>query len=88
MFQGPKSTTAIQLALFQTCSDLENTNLSSLVLAKFTSPLITYFSTIEICLYSLYRKKAFTRLRKRENLIGHSNRFRENDDLPYARAKP
>ena len=39
-------------------------------------------------LYSLYRKKAFTRLRKREKMIDHRARLRENDDLPHARAKP
>ena len=33
---------------------------------KFALPLITYLSTTEICFYSLYRKKACTRLRKRE----------------------
>ena len=73
--------------LFQTCSDLEATNLSSLVVAKSKFPLITYFSTIEIRLYSLYRKKAFTRLRKREKKTGHCA-LRENDDLPRAQAKP
>ena len=31
-------------------------------LVKFKFPMITYFSTIEILLSSLYRKKAFTRL--------------------------
>ena len=44
------------------------TILSSLVVGKFPFPLITYFSTTEIFLYSLYRKKKFTRLRKRENM--------------------
>ena len=43
------------------CSDLEATNLSSLVAAF---PMITEVSTIEICLYSLHRKEAFTGLRK------------------------
>ena len=73
--------------LFQTCRDLEAANLSSLVLAKFTFSLITHFSTIEIRLYSVHRKKAFARLRKKEKLIGHRVLLRENDDLPHARAK-
>ena len=49
---------------FTTCNDLEATNLITLELAKFTFSLIIYFSTVENCLCSLYRKKAFTRLRK------------------------
>ena len=49
-------------------SDLEATNVSSLQLANFTFLLITYFSTKEICLYSLYRKEAFIRLGKREKI--------------------
>ena len=57
-------------------------------MAKFTFPLITHFSTIEICLYSLYRKKAFTRLRKREKMIGHRALLRENDDLPREQDRP
>ena len=36
-------------------------NYLPVVVAKFTFPLITYFSTIEIGLHLLYRKKAFTR---------------------------
>ena len=54
--------------LFQTYNALEATNLSSLVAARFTFPLITEVSTIEICLYSLHRKEAFTGLRKREKI--------------------
>ena len=48
--------------LFQTYSALEAINLSSLVAAF---PMITEVSIIEICLYSLHRKEAFTGLRKR-----------------------
>ena len=43
---------------------------------------------MEICLYLLYRKKAFTKLRESEKMIGHRARSRENDDLPRTRAKP
>ena len=74
--------------LFQTYSALEATNLSTLVAAKFTFPLITEVSTIEICLYSLHRKEAFTGLRKEKKMIGHRARLQENDDLPRTRAKP
>ena len=71
--------------LLQTCSDLEATNLSSLALGKFTFRLITYFSIIEICLYSLYRKKKrLLDSEKRENVA----RLRENDDLLHPPAKP
>ena len=57
-----------QFNLFQMYSALEPTNLSSLVAAKFTFPLITEVSTIEICLCSLHRKEAFTGLRKKEKI--------------------
>ena len=38
---------------------------------KFTLLLITYFSTIEICLYSLYRKRHLLDSEKEKILIGH-----------------
>ena len=82
------SITKLLLIFFpETCSDLEATNLSSLLLAKFTFLLITYSSTIEICSYTLYSKKEFTKLRKRENMIGNRPLLRENDNLPHESAK-
>ena len=61
--------------LFQTYSALEATNLSSLVAAKFTFPLITEVSTKEICLYPLHRKEALTALRKKEKIDRSSCSF-------------
>ena len=44
-------------------------NLSSSIVVQFKFPLITYFSAIEICLYSLLcRREALTGLRKREKI--------------------
>ena len=39
-------------------------------------------------IFSVWKKQAFTRFRKREKIIGYHVRRRESDDLPRARAKP
>ena len=52
--------------MFLASNDLEATITFSQALAKLTFPLIVYFSTIEICLYSFYGNKVIARLVRRQ----------------------
>ena len=54
--------------LFQTCSDHRATNLSSLTTGEVHVSVDYLLFSKRNLLYSLNRKKAFTRLRKREKL--------------------
>ncbi len=56
--------------MLQAHSYLEDTIIFLQVLAKYTFPVIVYFSAIEIDLYSFYRKKLIATLKTREKLIG------------------
>ena len=64
-FAGAEKVGRVQNARFNnrnTASTSRNNLPHALAVVKFTFPLITYFSTREICLYSLYCKEAFTRI--------------------------
>ena len=45
--------TWLWFSLLKACSDLKATNVFSVVVEEFKFPLVTYFSTIEVYLYSL-----------------------------------
>ena len=51
------------------------------ILAKYTIPVIIFFSNIEIDLYSFYRKNFIVTSKICEKLVGHHTRLGESDNF-------
>ena len=59
-----------------------STKFVNIDLLNSSFPRLFFYSALRIALYLFYKKKVIAQFKRREKMIGHRTRFRENYDLP------